>query len=43
MGSAHDRAHQTTSPYFPYAYGYGIEGSFGTIMSYINPTVGKIF
>ncbi len=42
MGSAHDRAHSGGSkPFYSYAYGYGIEGSFGTIMSYINPTVGK--
>lgn len=26
---------------FPFSYGYGKEGSFGTIMSYIRPRVGK--
>ncbi len=41
MGSDHDRAHSTTQGAYPYAYGHGIEGVFGTIMSYINPRVGK--
>ncbi len=41
MGSDHDRAHSTTQGAYPYAYGYGVEGVFGTIMSYINPRVGK--
>ncbi|MFC4159336.1 Calx-beta domain-containing protein [Chitinimonas lacunae] len=42
MGSAHDRANSpNTKGAFPYSYGYGIEGSFGTVMSYINPEIGK--
>jgi len=41
MGSQHDRANATYQGVFPYSYGYGFEGSFGTIMSYINPPVGK--
>ena len=41
MGSDHDRANSTTQGAYPYAYGHGIEGVFGTIMSYINPRVGK--
>ena len=41
MGSDHDRAHSVAQGAYPYAYGYGIEGVFGTIMSYINPRVGK--
>ena len=41
MGAAHDRANASKAdPYFPYAYGYGVNGSFGTIMSYISPVVG---
>jgi hypothetical protein len=46
MGSAHDRAHSSDGspgdPFdgaFSYSYGYGIDGGFGTIMSYINPEV----
>lgn len=42
MGSAHDVAHAGTSRgAFSYSHGYGIDGSFGTIMSYIRPRVGK--
>ncbi len=43
MGSAHDRANvqEGVAPFYPYAYGYGVAGTFGTIMSYISPTVGK--
>lgn len=41
MGSAHDRANSGSSGAYNYSYGYGIEGTFGTIMSYINPTIGK--
>ncbi len=41
MGSDHDRANSVAQGAYPYAYGYGIEGVFGTIMSYINPRVGK--
>lgn len=45
MGSAHDRAtvatqHGTAGTY-SYSYGYGIDGQFGTVMSYIDPHVGK--
>lgn len=40
MGSAHDQAHSSSQGAYPYSYGYGAEGSFGTIMSYINPAVG---
>lgn len=46
MGCAHDRANASEGtagdPYdgaYPYSYGYGIDGSFGTIMSYIDPEV----
>ncbi|MCB1919734.1 MAG: hypothetical protein KDJ28_07130 [Candidatus Competibacteraceae bacterium] len=41
MGSQHDRANATYQGAYPYSYGYGFRGSFGTIMSYINPRVGK--
>jgi len=47
FGLAHDHANAKTYPTFkdyvilPYAYGYGKEGIFGTIMSYISPIVGK--
>ncbi|MFO1371324.1 MAG: M12 family metallo-peptidase [Candidatus Competibacteraceae bacterium] len=41
MGSAHDRAHADTQGACPYSYGYGIEGTFGTVMSYINPRIGQ--
>jgi hypothetical protein len=41
MGSVHDRGHAGSPGAYPYSYGYGFEGVFGTIMSYINPTVGK--
>ena len=41
MGSVHDRENAHSSGAYPYSYGFGIEGVFGTIMSYIDPTVGK--
>ncbi len=40
MGSAHDRANASSyPPVYPYSYGYGISGRFGTVMSYLNPEV----
>jgi uncharacterized repeat protein (TIGR02543 family) len=42
MGSLHDRANAGGgSGAYPYSYGYGVSGTFGTVMSYINPRVGK--
>ena len=41
MGSAHDRGHTSGAGAYPYSYGYGVSGAFGTIMSYYHPTVGK--
>jgi hypothetical protein len=45
MGSMHDRATVTSqgggSGAYPYSFGYGLSGQFGTIMSYISPVVGK--
>ncbi len=41
MGSAHDRANADISGVYPYSYGYGIAGTFGTVMSYIDPEIGK--
>jgi reprolysin-like metallo-peptidase family M12B len=39
LGSAHDRANASDTGVYPYSYGHGVDGSFGTIMSYINPEV----
>lgn len=41
MGSAHDLAHSSSQGAFPYSYGYGFSGIFGTIMSYIDPVIGR--
>ena len=45
MGSMHDRATVAAQGggvgAYPYGFGYGMSGSFGTIMSYINPRIGK--
>ena len=45
MGSMHDRATVASqgggTGAYPYSFGYGRSGSFGTIMSYISPVVGK--
>jgi hypothetical protein len=47
MGSMHERANSKDSKgnlaqgAFPYSYGYGLSGTFGTVMSYINPRIGK--
>jgi hypothetical protein len=39
LGNVHDRQFSNTSGAFPYSYAWGVEGSFGTIMSYLRPTV----
>lgn len=39
FGVQHDRANAFLAPRFPYGYGYGFSGQFGTIMSYISPSV----
>ncbi|MEO1080440.1 MAG: zinc-dependent metalloprotease family protein [Pseudomonadota bacterium] len=39
FGAVHDLPNTTIVPRLPYAYGYGMAGSFGTVMSYINPEV----
>ncbi|MEM1188612.1 MAG: reprolysin-like metallopeptidase [Pseudomonadota bacterium] len=39
FGAVHDLPNTTITPRLPYAYGYGMAGSFGTVMSYINPEV----
>lgn len=39
MGSAHDRAHTSGGGAYSYSHGYGIDGVFGTVMSYINPEI----
>lgn len=47
MGAAHDRKTQNEysptsySGAYPYSYGYGYAGTFGTVMSYIDPRIGK--
>ena len=40
LGCAHDKEHSSAKGIFDYSYGYGIEGEFGTIMSYYFPTWG---
>lgn len=39
LGALHDRANSSTSGVFSYSYGKGVNGSFGTVMSYISPRV----
>ena len=39
MGLAHDIDHASTAGSHPYSYGHGIDGTFGTIMSYWSPDV----
>lgn len=45
MGSMHDRATVKAqgggTGAYPYSFGYGKSGTFGTIMSYISPRIGK--
>lgn len=42
MGSMHERANAGgRSGAYPYSYGYGVSGTFGTVMSYINPRIAK--
>jgi len=42
MGSMHDRANAGGGKgAYTYSYGYGVGGTFGTVMSYINPRIGK--
>jgi alpha-tubulin suppressor-like RCC1 family protein len=42
MGALHDRVNDTSGlkPFYPYAYGYGVSGTFGTVMSYLKPRIG---
>lgn len=39
LGNVHDRPLSSLPGAFPYSYAWGIEGSFGTIMSYRQPSV----
>ena len=42
LGNLHDRANSGTStPYRYYGYGDGIDGVYGTVMSYLSPEQGK--
>jgi hypothetical protein len=41
LGAAHDRGNSgSLAPYYPYGYGFGVSGVFGTVMSYQSPSVG---
>lgn len=40
LGSTHDRANAPYQGAFPFSYGYGYVGRFGTLMSYLWPSVG---
>lgn len=39
FGAMHDKANSGTAGVFPYSYGRGVSGSFGTVMSYVYPRV----
>jgi hypothetical protein len=39
LGNAHDKANSSFAGVFPYSFGRGVSGSFGTVMSYISPRV----
>ena len=39
LGGVHERGNSTLRPYYPYAWGDGIDGIFGTIQSYQNPGI----
>jgi len=39
LGAMHDKANSNTTGVFPYSFGKGISGQFGTVMSYISPRV----
>lgn len=41
MGAAHDPAHASGMGAYSYAYGHGVWGVFGTVMSYIDPGIAK--
>ena len=39
LGASHDKANASFAGVFAYSYGKGVSGSFGTVMSYIQPKV----
>ncbi len=39
LGNVHDREYSNVAGKFPYSYAWGINGKFGTIMSYYGPSV----
>ncbi|MGZ4999166.1 MAG: reprolysin-like metallopeptidase [Methylomonas sp.] len=39
LGNVHDREFSNVAGKFPYSYAWGIDGKFGTIMSYYEPSV----
>ncbi len=41
LGLAHDRENSQVQGKYPYSFAWGIDGRFGTIMSYKSPKVGK--
>lgn len=42
LGAMHDRANAgTATGAFPFGFGYGVRGVFGTVMSYISPRIGR--
>ncbi|MEP6388489.1 MAG: reprolysin-like metallopeptidase [Halioglobus sp.] len=42
LGVAHDYENSGShTPYYSYAYGDGIDGTFGTVMSYLHPEIGR--
>ncbi|MFM8409707.1 MAG: reprolysin-like metallopeptidase, partial [Alphaproteobacteria bacterium] len=42
LGAMHDRANAGTAVgAYPFGFGYGVRGVFGTVMSYITPRIGR--
>lgn len=42
LGAMHDRANAgTATGAYPFGFGYGVRGVFGTVMSYISPRIGR--
>jgi peptidyl-Asp metalloendopeptidase len=39
LGNVHDREYSSFAGKFPYSYAWGINGKFGTIMSYYGPSI----
>lgn len=42
LGAMHDRANAGTAVgAYPFGFGYGVRGKFGTVMSYVSPRIGR--